>query len=125
MALLEPDWSLGDYIAKARRTAGLDQADIAATCGVSRALVSRWERDQSEPTARQLLRIVELTGAQYLTDPQNWKLMNTIDLRVLHNPVPRLPIDWTTVDPERISPELTIAPSPKVAECESFDAVSV
>lgn len=100
MAVLEPVWTLGDFIAKARRDAGLDQADIAAACGVSRGLVSRWERDQSEPTARQLLRIAELTSAQYLTDPQNWKLLTVLDLRVVPNANPRLPlVDWARYDP--------------------------
>lgn len=109
MAAVEPLWTLGDYIAKARRTAELDQADIAATCGVSRALVSRWERDQSEPTARQLLQIAELTGAKYLTDPQNWKILTRADLRILLTPNPRLEgVDWDNLDGTTPHPELAL-----------------
>lgn len=65
MALAEPvtpQWTLGEKIWKARKDAGLEQADVARELGVSRALVSRWERDQSEIGAKKLQDFAQLTG---------------------------------------------------------------
>lgn len=50
---MQIQWSFGDRLSKARRLAGLEQADLAAHIGVSRALVSKWERDVTEPSASQ------------------------------------------------------------------------
>lgn len=55
-------WTLGDYMRKARRLAGLDQDDVARGIGVSRALVGHWENDRSEPSYRRLVKFAELTG---------------------------------------------------------------
>lgn len=55
-------WTLGDYMLKARRTAKLEQKDIAAELGVSRSLVGRWENDLSEPSYRRLVKFSEVTG---------------------------------------------------------------
>ena len=60
-----PEWTLGDRIWKARRTAGMEQSDLADACGVSRALVSMWERDQSEPRVSQLEAVADLTGIDF------------------------------------------------------------
>lgn len=49
-----PIWTLGERMWKARKDRGLEQSDVAKAVGVSRALVSRWERDQSEPGIHQL-----------------------------------------------------------------------
>lgn len=54
-------WTLGDHMYKARKRAGLEQKDIAAQLGVSRALVSRWENDLSEPSYRRLVKFAEVT----------------------------------------------------------------
>lgn len=43
------EWTLGDRLAKARRHAKLEQDDLAERIGVSRALISQWENDRSEP----------------------------------------------------------------------------
>lgn len=57
-----PTWTLGDRLAKARRFANLEQADMALALGISRALVSKFERDQSEPRIGQLRKWAETTG---------------------------------------------------------------
>jgi transcriptional regulator with XRE-family HTH domain len=55
-------------MAKARRDAErrfsrkVEQAEVADRLGVSRALVSRWERDLSEPSAKQVLAWADATG---------------------------------------------------------------
>lgn len=58
----------GDLLRIARTNAELDQEGLAKKVGVSRQLVSRWERGQSEPGWSQLRAIAEATGADYLYD---------------------------------------------------------
>lgn len=58
-------WTLGDKIAKARRYAGLEQDELGAAVGVSRALVSKWERDKSEPTISQVRLVAQATGVSF------------------------------------------------------------
>jgi transcriptional regulator with XRE-family HTH domain len=66
-----PVWTLGERLRKARRRAGLEQADMAKHFGVSQVAISRWESDQAQP--RDLLTVVrgwaELTNA-----PLGWLL---------------------------------------------------
>lgn len=64
--LAPPSWTIGDYLWKARKLAGLDQKDIALAIGVSRPLVSKWERDQGVPNIQQLRSWAEACGAQWL-----------------------------------------------------------
>lgn len=51
-----PKWSLGDRLVKARKHAGLKQAEMAAALSerldrdISGPAVSTWERDEHEPT---------------------------------------------------------------------------
>ena len=66
--ILLPHYTLGEHIRKARRDAGLDQADIADACRVSRPLVSKWERDISVPDVFQFRRLILATGANWLLD---------------------------------------------------------
>lgn len=61
MALAEPIWTLGERMWKARKDKGLEQTEVAKALGVSRALVSRWERDLSDPGARKLREFAGLT----------------------------------------------------------------
>lgn len=49
----DPAFTLGDRIAKRRRDLGLDQSDVAEALGVSRPLVSKWERNASIPDVEQ------------------------------------------------------------------------
>lgn len=75
----EPMWTLGDKIAKARRNAGLEQADLAANVGVSRALVSKWERDLSEPTVSQARSIAAATGVSFeWLSRSGWTSLNAV-----------------------------------------------
>jgi transcriptional regulator with XRE-family HTH domain len=53
------EWTLGNRIEKARNKAGLKQAELALRIGVSRQLISKWERDVSEPTVSQLIDIAK------------------------------------------------------------------
>jgi transcriptional regulator with XRE-family HTH domain len=57
-----PGWSLGDRIAKARRFARLEQADLAQALDISQALVSKWERDLRDPRVQLLRRVAQVTG---------------------------------------------------------------
>lgn len=61
----EPELTLGDRLRKARISAGLEQADLARACGVSRPLISRWEHDHSVPDVNQALRWAEATGVSF------------------------------------------------------------
>lgn len=53
------EWTLGNRIERARNLAGLKQSELALRIGVSRAVISKWERDVSEPTASQIVKIAE------------------------------------------------------------------
>lgn len=61
-----PFVTLGEEIRKARIDAHMDQQQLATALGVSRPLVSKWERNRSEPTATQFRRLAELTNAPWL-----------------------------------------------------------
>lgn len=67
---------LGDVIRRARLDAEMEQADLAIKIGVSRQLVSRWERGQSAVSVAHLVAIADATGADYLYDlrelPSAW-----------------------------------------------------
>ena len=58
---LDPTLTLGERIAKARKDAGLDQQGLANMLGVSRPLVSKWERGKSIPDIVQSARLAEYT----------------------------------------------------------------
>lgn len=102
---LEPNWTLGDLLYKARHDVRLSQTEMGAFVGVSRGTVSRWENNEDEPTVGQLRRLAEATHAPWLLNAQNWKLLRTIDLRVLHNPEPPLPLDWNDDRALSVCPE--------------------
>lgn len=71
MTVIEMPFRLGDAIRRARLDAGLDQAELAKQLEVSRPLVSRWENGKGCPDVRQMRRIAESTGAEYLYDLRN------------------------------------------------------
>lgn len=61
---MAPEWTLGDRLRRARRSAGLQRKDVADALGVSLSTVQSWENDTNRPkdlleTAREL---EELTG---------------------------------------------------------------
>ena len=75
-----PSYSLGEMLAKARRDAGLEQEAVATALGVSRPLVSKWERDRAVPDVREYRLLAVTTGARWLLDlsGQNWKRLTVI-----------------------------------------------
>jgi DNA-binding XRE family transcriptional regulator len=57
-----PAWTLGDRLRKARETAGLSQAELAADIGISRASVVNYEVDRYTPSRPVLLSWALRTG---------------------------------------------------------------
>lgn len=69
MATAEPNWrpsTLGGFLAFARDDADLSQEALAEACGVSRPLVSHWERDLRVPEFSELEVWAKTTGAKWL-----------------------------------------------------------
>ena len=61
--------SIGERIIELRKAAEISQAELARYMNVSRQAVSKWETDQSNPDASNLIRLCELldTDIEYLT----------------------------------------------------------
>lgn len=61
--------SMGKRIAKARKDLGFTQEYVAATLGVSRQAVFKWEKDQSKPDTKHLIALSSLlnVSVDYLT----------------------------------------------------------
>lgn len=61
--------SIGERIIELRKLSGLSQADLSKALDVSRQAVSKWETDQSNPDAANLIRLAEIldTDIEYLT----------------------------------------------------------
>lgn len=57
-----PVWTLGDRLAKARRTADVGSAEMAGLLDVSRTTISNYESGRTEPTARVLRIWSDVTG---------------------------------------------------------------
>lgn len=64
--------SLGENIAARRKALKLSQEYLAEHVGVSRQAVSKWETGQTEPTAKNLVRLAQLFGISVseLVEPQ-------------------------------------------------------
>lgn len=54
--------SLGENIRQFRQAAHLSQEKVAELVGVSRQAVTKWEKDQSEPSCDNLMRLAEVLG---------------------------------------------------------------
>lgn len=61
--------SIGERITELRKLSGLSQIDLSKALSVSRQAVSKWETDQSNPDAANLIRLAEIldTDIEYLT----------------------------------------------------------
>ena len=61
--------SIGERISELRKVAGISQLELAKDMEVSRQAVSKWETDQSNPDAANLIRLAEIldTDIEYLT----------------------------------------------------------
>lgn len=60
--LTPPTFTLGDYMRKARESAGLSSEGMAEQLGVSRNTVTNYERDNTEPTFTRLRLWARITG---------------------------------------------------------------
>ena len=61
--------SLGERIMELRKASGMSQLELSRQMEVSRQAVSKWESDQSNPDASNLIRLSEVldTDIEYLT----------------------------------------------------------
>lgn len=67
--------TLSERIHMARRRSGLRQDEIAARCGVSRQLVSKWERGDSIPDLIETLKLADVMGI-----PLDWFTVDLLDV---------------------------------------------
>ena len=82
-----PAWTLGDRIWKARRHAGLEQEQLGLEIGVSKSLVSKWERGQRDPRVAEVRSIARVTGVD-----ERWLLAGELPLRGLRQPARHLSV---------------------------------
>lgn len=61
-----PEWTFTDRLRKARESAGLDQAALAALLAKKRSTVSNWERGTNRPDDLALRAIAHYTDVSYL-----------------------------------------------------------
>jgi transcriptional regulator with XRE-family HTH domain len=54
--------SIGERIRRARKAAGLLQADLAAVCGVRELAISHWEKGRTVPRADAAAKIADRCG---------------------------------------------------------------
>src|SRR3546814_2412575 len=60
-----PSSASAQRIRRARRSAGLSQAQLAAELGVQRSAVSHWEAQRGKPSMNHMRQLALLTGAQF------------------------------------------------------------
>lgn len=67
MAAIVPQWTPGERLAKARKEAGLTQAEMAEKLAVSPGAVAQWETDRVQPRnlRKRLRRWSTITGVSY------------------------------------------------------------
>ena len=63
-----PKLTLGEWLCIVRTRAAISRKELAADLGVSGALVSQWEGDDSLPNVEQFRDITELCAADWLWD---------------------------------------------------------
>jgi transcriptional regulator with XRE-family HTH domain len=102
---------LGRRIATSRIDAGIrTQMEFARQLGVTRSAVSEWEKDKSEPSTKNLIRIAELTNKDFdwlATGRTGWSRQNS---RAPIDPLANLAFDRITPDtPLRLSVAARVA----------------
>jgi Helix-turn-helix domain len=70
-----PKLTLGEWLCIVRTRAGISRKELAADLGVSGALVSQWEGDDSLPNVEQFRDITELCAGDWL-----WEMVKNGDL---------------------------------------------
>src|SRR5688572_27762798 len=70
-----PQWTLGDRIRKARKHAGMSQAELAHAIGVRHSTIATWETDVNRPShlVATVDKIAEATGVD-----MEWLLLGKI-----------------------------------------------
>lgn len=91
-----PDWTLGDYLRKARRDAQKSVGTMAFRFGVTRKTINNWEADRTHPSKAETEVWAQFCEAEWLRD--------------LLNDASR----WTALFP-RQDPELPFPPLSRVA----------
>jgi ribosome-binding protein aMBF1 (putative translation factor) len=61
---LGPEFEIAAELLRARRRAGLSQAELAARMGTSQSAIARLESGRTLPSAKTLLRFAEATGSK-------------------------------------------------------------
>ena len=62
---LAPEFEISAELLKARRRAGLSQAELAARMGTSQSAIARLESGQTLPSTKTLLRFAEATESKF------------------------------------------------------------
>ena len=61
----DPAFTIGDRLRKRRLELGLDQEQLGPMVGVSRQLVSKWERNKSLPDVAQAQRLADVLNCSF------------------------------------------------------------
>lgn len=96
----DPAFTVGLRIRKARRDKGWEQADLAERVGVSRQLVSKWERDVSVPDVEKAAKAADALAVSFgwlCGVPVRSRCFAPLSL-VSDNPTPMLPFPPTDDD---------------------------
>ena len=103
-----PEWTFGDRLRKARRHAGMSQAEMATAIGASTARLSNWEAGYNLP--RDLVGTAEAVASA------------TADAG---HPVPAGWLLGLILRSRCFSPELTLVPAPDESQMElEFEPIS-
>jgi ribosome-binding protein aMBF1 (putative translation factor) len=62
---LAPEFEIAAELLKARRRAGLSQAELATRMGTSQSAIARLESGQTLPSTKTLLRYARATGSKF------------------------------------------------------------
>lgn len=101
---VEPEWTLGDRLAKARRNAGWTQQQMAELIAqavpemrIKKQTISNWENDTNRP--RDLMRVVD-EWSRLTRAPQAW-ILGLRSRCIIGLPAPEGQIDLPFDVPER------------------------